>query len=138
MRPWYGFLPLIGLAAQLFLSPSAFAQVSLGTAQGFGVLAGSTVTNTGTTVVTGDVGTSPGSSVTGFPPGVVLPPGTIHLADGVAGQAQTDLTTAYNAAAGTACTVDLTGQDLGGLTLTPGVYCFDVSAQLTGALTLDF
>lgn len=136
MRISYRFLLLVGLAA--LLPPSAFAQVSLGTAQSFGVLAGSTVTNVGTTTVTGNVGTSPGSSVTGFPPGIVLPPGTINLANGVAGQAQSDLTAAYNAAAGTACTVDLTGQDLGGLTLTPGVYCFDVSAQLTGTLTLDF
>jgi len=55
----------------------------------------------------------------------------------VAIQAQSDLTTAYNAAAGTPCNVDLTGQDLGGLTLTPGVYCFTSSAQLTGPLTLN-
>jgi hypothetical protein len=65
--------------------------------------------------------------------------GTIHAADAIAAQAQTDLTTAYNAAAGTACGTDLTGQDLGTLggPLTPGVYCFNTSAQLTGTLTLD-
>jgi hypothetical protein len=75
--------------------------------------------------------------VTGFPPGVVSG-GAIHAADATAGQAQSDLTTAYNAAAGTACNVDLTGQNLGGLTLTPGVYCFSSSAFLNGILTLDF
>lgn len=120
----------------LCTSSSAFAQISLNTAQDFGVLAGSAVTNTGPTVVNGSVGVSPGSSVTGFPPGIVVG-GTIHSADAVAAQAQTDLTAAYNTAAGLACGTDLTGQDLGGLVLTPGVYCFDTSAQLTGTLTLD-
>jgi len=121
--------------ALLFTSSSAFAQISLNTAQAFGVLGGSTITNTGPTVVNGDVGVSPGSAVVGFPPGIVI--GTIHTADAVAAQAQTDLTAAYNTAAGLACGTDLTGQNLGGLTLTPGVYCFDTSAQLTGTLTLD-
>jgi type VI secretion system secreted protein VgrG len=103
----------------------------------FAVLAGSTVTNTDTpTVVTGDLGVSPGSAVTGFPPGTVVD-GTIHAADAVAAQAQSDLTTLYNSLEGTACNTDLTGQDLGGKTLTPGVYCFSTSAQLTGTLTLD-
>ena len=102
----------------------AAAQISLGTAESFGVLAGSTVTNTGATVITGDLGVSPGTAVTGFPPGIVTPPGTITLGDAVAAQAQTDLTTAYNAITGTPTLLDLTGQDLGGLTLTPGVYGF--------------
>jgi hypothetical protein len=112
------------------------AQISLGSAQSFGVLGGSAVTNTGATTVNGNVGVSPGTSVTGFPPGVVVG-GTIHSNDAVAVQAQNDLTTAYNNIAATPCTVDLTGQNLGGLTLTPGVYCFSSSAQLTGALALD-
>jgi hypothetical protein len=119
------------------LSPAARAQVALGTASSFAVLGGSTVTNTGATIVTGDLGVSPGSAVTGFPPGVVTG-GTIHAADAAAAQAQSDLTTAYNTAAGTPCGVDLTGQNLGGLTLTPGVYCFTTSAALTGTLTLNF
>ena len=127
-------LAAVILAVSLTPSP-ALAQISLGTAQGFGVLGGSTVTNTGPSAITGDVGVSPGSSITGFPPGVVV--GSIHAADATAAQAQTDLTNAYNAAAGTACNTDLTGQDLGGLTLTPGVYCFDSSAGLTGTLMLD-
>ncbi len=109
---------------------------SLGTATSFAVLAGSTAINTGPTIVTGDLGVSPGSAVTGFPPGIVVG-GAIHAADAVAAQAQSDLTAAYNNLAGQACNTTLTGQDLGGLTLTPGVYCFSSSAQLTGQLTLD-
>lgn len=114
---------------------SSAAQDSLGTAENFAVLGGSTVTNTNPTTVTGDLGVSPGSAVTGFPPGIVI--GVIHADDAVAAQAQADATTAYNTFAGMACDFDLTGQDLGGLTLVPGVYCFSSSAQLTGALTLD-
>lgn len=124
-------------AAALFVAAiPAAAQISLGTAQSFGVLGGSTVTNTGATTVNGNVGVSPGTAVTGFPPGVIVG-GAIHNNDAVAVQAQNDLTTAYNDIAATPCTVDLTGQNLGGLTLTPGVYCYSSSAQLTGALTLD-
>ena len=119
-------------------SSRSFAQAapSLGTAESFAVLAGSTVTNTGPTVVTGNLGVSPGSAVTGFPPGLVIA-GTIDAADAVALQAQSDDTTAYNVLAGLPCGHDLTGQDLVGKTLTPGVYCFSSSAQLTGMLTLD-
>jgi len=117
-------------------SSSTHSATSLGTADSFAVLAGQTVTNTGPTTVAGDLGVSPGTAVTGFPPGMVTD-GVIHAADAVALQAQADLTTAYNALAGQACNQDLTGQDLGGLTLTAGVYCFSSSAQLTGALTLD-
>jgi type VI secretion system secreted protein VgrG len=88
-------------------------------------------------VITGDLGLSPGtaSSVTGFPPGTVT--GTQHTADAVALQAQTDLVTAYTDAATSPSTSDLTGQDLGGKNLTPGVYTFSSSAQLTGPLTLS-
>jgi hypothetical protein len=126
----------IGFAMVLFSGLPAFAQISLGTSQGFAVLGGSTVTNTGPSVITGNLGVSPGSSVTGFPPGIVAG-GAVHAGDATAAQAQSDLTTAYNVAAGTPCGVDLTGQDLGGLTLTPNVYCFTTSAQLTGTLTLN-
>jgi hypothetical protein len=125
--------------AALFCGPSpAQGQTapSLGTAQSFAVLGGSTVTNTGSSTVTGDLGLSPGTSVTGFPPGLVVS-GTIHAADAVALAAQNSLTIAYNSLAGQACTLDLTDQDLGGKTLTPGVYCYSTSAQLTGTLTLN-
>src|ERR1035437_7232513 len=110
---------------------------SLGSAQSFSVLGGSTVTNTGSTVVTGALGVYPGSAVTGFPPGKMTGGGSIHPADAVALQAQNDVTTAYNNLVGQACTGNQTGKDLGGLTLTSGVYCFSSSAQLTGMLTLD-
>src|SRR6202521_1335608 len=79
---------------------SAYANpIILGTASSFGVLAGSTVTNTGSSVISGNVGVWPGTAITGFPPGIVIG-GTIHAADAVANNAQTDLTTAYNVAAG--------------------------------------
>ena len=125
----------VGSAALLCGVAIVSAQSTLGTAQSFAVLGGSTVTNTGSTVITGDLGVSPGSAVTGFPPGTVT--GTIHAGDATAGQAQNDATTYYNTLAAAACTADLTGQDLGGLTLTSGVYCYSTSAQLTGPLTLD-
>jgi hypothetical protein len=124
--------------------PAWSQNVSLGTAANFGALAGSTVTNTGPTVVKGSVGVSPGAAITGFPPGSIAPgTGIQHSADAVALQAQTDLTTAYNDAAGRICPAlnDLTGLVLGSggtvLTLTPGVYCFATSAQLTGNLVLN-
>lgn len=127
-----------GLTTLLLGGASASAQTAppLGAAQGFAVLGGSTVTNTGSTIVTGDLGVSPGSAVTGFPPGLLVA-GTIHTADAAALAAQTSVTAAYTNLQGQACTQDLTGQDLGGLTLTPGVYCFATSAQLTGTLTLN-
>jgi len=109
----------------------------LGTAANFGVLGASEVTSTGGTAVIGDLGVSPGTAVTGFGPGTVS--GTIYTGVGSnAGPAQDDALTAYNNADAQACDTDLTGQDLGGMTLTPGSYCFDSSAQLTGILTLDF
>ena len=107
----------------------------LGAATSFALLGGQTVTNTGPTVVIGDLGVRPGSAVEGFPPGTVT--GTIHLGDAVALQAQSAVTAAYLALEGQACNVDLTGQDLGGMTLTPGVYCFSSTAGLTGILTLN-
>ncbi len=123
----------------LLLSPTtarAATSPALGTAGTFAVLAGTTVTNTGPTTLIGDLGVSPGTAVTGFPPGLVT--GMTHTGtDAVALQAQKDATAAYTTAAGQPCDVTLTGQDLGGKTLTPGVYCFASSAQLTGQLILD-
>ncbi|HUD42355.1 MAG TPA: ice-binding family protein [Dokdonella sp.] len=131
----------VAVAAMIVLCSAApaWSQVSppLGQAQSFAVLGGSTVTNTGATAVIGDLGVSPGTAVTGFPPGLVTG-GTIHSNDGVAQQAQADLTFAYDFVAGQAFDADLTGQDLGLLpALVPGVYRFATSAQLTGTLVLD-
>jgi Ice-binding-like len=115
----------------------AAGEPRLGTGLNFTVLAGQTITNTGPTVITGNLGLSPGnaSSVTGFPPGTVT--AVRHAADAVALQAKNDLVTAYNDAANAPTTSDLTGKDLGGMNLTPGVYRFSSSAQLTGPLTLS-
>src|SRR5450631_3988132 len=108
--------------------------VGLGTATSFAVLAGTAVTNTGSSSVSGDLGVNPGTAVSGFPPGLVTN-GTQHIAGPVALQAQSDLTTAYLDAAGrtpfTAVPVEL-----GGRTLTPGVYAGG-TLGLTGTLTLD-
>ncbi len=125
---------LVALAFQAGDALAAQPPVGLGTAGSFAVLAGSTVTNTGPSVINGDLGLSPGTAVTGFPPGTVH--GTIHAADAVAGQAKSDLTTAYNDAAGRIPPLSVSG-DLGGLTLTPGVYKSGSSLGLTGTLTLD-
>jgi hypothetical protein len=100
-------------------------------ANSFAVLAGSTVTNTGTTVVTGDLGVSPGSAITGFPPGIV--DGTTDDGNAAAMAGQVDLAGEYGALAGMAVDQTLTGEDLGGLTLLPGVYSFSSSAQLRNA-----
>ncbi len=124
---------VLGLA--LVGSVAASQAVGLGSTGSFAVLGGSTVTNTGPSVINGDLGVSPGSAVTGFPPGIVN--GTIYAANAKAAHAKADLITAYNNAAGQACNTNLTDQDLGGMVLTAGVYCFDSSAGLTGTLTLD-
>ena len=110
--------------------------VSLGAADGFAALAGSTVTSTGPTTLNGDLGVSPGSSLTGFPPGKVN--GTIHATDPTAAQAQADLTIAYNEAASRQPPQALPA-DVGGKTLTPGVYKTGATPALgvTGTLTLD-
>jgi hypothetical protein len=115
---------------------AAQAPVGLGTATSYAVLAGTTVTNTGPSVISGDLGVSPGAAVTGFPPGQVNA-GTIHAGDAVALQAKNDLTTAYDDAAGRGPVVDETSQDLGGQTLVAGVYSAASAMALTGTVTLD-
>jgi len=116
---------------------TAQTTISLAGTSVFAILAGSAVTNTGATSVTGDLGLSPGSSVGGFPPGILV--GTQHINDIIASQAKLDLTAAYNDAAGRTCTdiVTLSG-NIGGLTLTPGLYKSTSSlAVSSGDLTFD-
>lgn len=124
-----------GPTPTVLASPDATAP-DLASARSFGVLGGSTVTNTGVTTVTGDVGVSPGPSVTGFPPGIMVN-GTIHQNDATAIQAHADADLAYDDLVNQTCDTDLSGQDLGGMTLTPGSYCFSSSADLNGILTLN-
>lgn len=114
------------------------ATVPLGTTAEYAVLAGSTVTNTGPSVLNGSLGLSPGTSVTGFPPGTVVAPGTVHIADAPAAQAQSDLTAAYVNAAGRPLDAT-TSADLANLTLQGGVYAGPSKGalSLTGPLTLD-
>jgi hypothetical protein len=127
-----GTLVLLGVTVGTAASSSH--AVELGTAAPFAVLAATTVTNTGSTVLTGDLGVSPGTAVTGFPPGLV--DGTIHAGDAVAQQAQADLTVAYNDAAGRVRDSTVSA-DLGGQTFLAGVHGSGSSLGLTGTVTLD-
>ncbi len=110
--------------------------INLGDASSFAVLGGSTVTNTGTTLINGNAGVWPGTSVTGFS-SVTVTGGSVHDSDQLAQQAEAALGNAITFAAGETRTSNLTGQDLGGLTLTAGVYNFASAASLTGTLTLN-
>ena len=134
----------ISLVVLSWLGTGAYAQtdagavkINLGTADKFALLGGSGITNISSrTFITGDVGSSPTPKVKGIKPGQVK--GHLYLkSNPVTAQAQKGLTTGYNQAAGAQCGTTLTGEDLGGMKLIPGVYCFASGAQLTGILTLD-
>ncbi len=134
-------LDAAGLACVVLLtlaslsSSARAASVALGAADSFAVLGGSTVTNTGSSVISGDLGVSPGTAVTGFPPGTVIG-GTIHANDGLAAQARGALSTAYDDAKRRSSTATISA-DLAGSRLTPGVYTSASSLGLSGDLTLD-
>ena len=132
--PIFVVLVMAGFMSATTAGAAAPGPVGRGTAGNFAVLGGSTVTNTGASVLTGDLGLSPGTSITGFPPGEVH--GAIHQTDAVALQAKQDLVTAYDDAAGRASNATISA-DLGGQTLTAGVYRGAPSLSLTGSLTLD-
>ena len=133
----FGAVAALSVVTLAFASGALAAQapVSLGTTASYAVLAGTTVTNTGPTTVGGNLGLSPGSSVTGFPPGLVSG-GVQNVANAAAVQAQSDLVTAYNDAAGRTPATTVAGDTLGGLTLTAGLYSGG-ALDLTGTLTLD-
>lgn len=134
-----GLLASLGFVVLLCVPSTTWAQVAppLGAASSFAVLSATPdVTNAGPTVVTGDLGVYPAGSVIGFPPGTVT--GTIYAADLTAQNAQAANLTAYGFLAAETCTTHFTGvTDLAGMTLVPGVYCFDSSALNTGLLQLD-
>ncbi|MEO6700535.1 MAG: ice-binding family protein [Jatrophihabitantaceae bacterium] len=113
---------------------AAEAPVGLGTAASYSVLGGQAVTNTGPSVLGGDLGVSPGTAITGFPPGLVN--GATHAADAAAGQAQSDVVTAYNDTASRAPTASVAG-DLVGRTLTAGVYNSTGPLAVSGMVTLN-
>jgi hypothetical protein len=134
----------ISLLVLSLLAIGAYAQtdtdtvkINLGTADQFALLGGSSITNVSAhTFIIGDVGSSPTPTVKGIKPAQVK--GRLFLKSSpVTAGAQRGLTTAYNQAAGARCGTVLTGQDMGGMKLLPGVYCFATAAQLTGTLKLD-
>jgi autotransporter-associated beta strand protein len=131
---WTAALIVFGLLANS--RPAAAQTISLGAAENVAILGGSTVTNAGPTTVSGNLALSPGVSVTGFPPGTIVG-GAIHIGDALANQAHADASTAYAQVAGETLTTNLSGQGLGGMTLTPGVYYFGTTAALSGTLNLD-
>lgn len=128
----------ISVTATLIVSAPADddpTEASPSTALSFAVLAGTTIANTGPSVISGDLGVSPGTAITGFPPGEVSN-GAKHVADALALQAQSDLETAYNDAVGQERPAEVPAE-LGGMTLVPGSYKQATALALNGTLTLD-
>jgi hypothetical protein len=120
-----------------FLAVISAIPVSLGTAGEYAILAGAAITSAGSagTVITGKMGIHPGTSVTGFGPGLLI--GDLNIANAASLTAKNDLELAVVAAMVKTTTLDLTGIDLGGMTLVPGVYSFASTAAVNGVLTLD-
>ncbi|MEV6980542.1 DUF4082 domain-containing protein [Sphaerisporangium sp. NPDC051017] len=135
-RTWLtAALTAVLIATPLTANAARRAPVNLGTAATFAVLAGTAVNNNNLTAVTGDLGVSPGGTVTGFPPGTVT--GTIHAGDATAATAKSDMVAAYNDIAGRT-PVTTVAAELGGTTQGPGIYTPTGGAfTITGTLTLD-
>ena len=137
------FIPLVASIAAVFVpiagaSAADVPTVPLSTAEAYSVLAGSTVTNTGPSILNDSLGLSPGSSVTGFPPGIITAPGIKNIANPAAVTAKANLTTAYLNAEGRSISATVKA-DLAGLTLGPGVYAATGKGalRLSGSLTLN-
>jgi hypothetical protein len=132
---------ITGCTAPTPIPPSPSFPCALNTTSTYATLAGSTITNTGPTLLAGDLGLSPGTAVIGFPPGVVT--GTQHITDAAAAQAQLDLTTLYNCLAAQPCGTTIGTADQAGVTLTSSgvgavnVYCSGSSILNSGVLTLS-
>ena len=132
----------LGVAAMVMNPMAAAAQPAvppaLGGAESFAVLSGAAVTNTGASTFSGDVGANAGGTITGITPAMFAPGGALHEGDAVAVQGHHSAVLAYENLAARTCLPanDKTGQNLGGQSLSPGVYCFDGDAPLTGTLTL--
>src|ERR1700676_4120252 len=142
-RCWIALMAALGMTIVIPTSASRAQAPPLGATANFSILSGAGITNTGFTVISGtaalpgDIGSS-SATITGFPPGTVIAPGAIHtINDAPTITARNSETVAYNNLAGRITTANLTGQNLGGLTLIPGVYNFSSSAQLTGILNLN-
>jgi Ice-binding-like len=130
-----GLLGVITVVAVTGTPAFAVTPINLGSAEPYAVIAGSTITNTGSTVITGDVGLSPGTAITGFPPGTAS--GTTDAADAVALAAQNSATAAFGVAAGETPFTAVPGGTIGGNTYVAGVYQAASAMQLTGTVTLN-
>jgi hypothetical protein len=125
----------VGPSSKTAFCPPVKGDVPLASAASFAVLGGSTVTSTGLTVLTGNLGVSPGTSITGFGPGVVNN-GAMYPGGPVAAQAQADLVTAYNYTVALGNPTALPAE-IGGTTITPGLYNASTSLGIAGTVTLD-
>lgn len=135
VRQWVSSVCVLVFA--LYGASLAQAGTILGSAQSFATLGASTETDSGATTINGNVGVYPGTSITGTGSITLVGASAIHLTDGVALQAEIDQTNAYTTLSHLPFLSNLSGTDLGGLFLSPGVFHFSSSAQLTGLLTLD-
>jgi hypothetical protein len=130
------YVPVSISAGGVVSGPTPGTNSRLLTASTYAALAQSTITNTGNTILNGDLGLSPGTSVVGFPPGLVS--GTKHITDAAAAQAQVDATAAATALIATGPGTDVTGANLGTTTKTPGTYSSSSTlVWSSGNLTLN-